>query len=74
MILLETNVMSEVMKARPSAAVVAWLNGQESDKLYISAITIGEIVDGLRILPDGQRRSDRPRGDSAQKILHKQLP
>jgi predicted nucleic acid-binding protein len=57
MILLDTNVVSEVMKTRPAEAVVAWLNTQDSEKLYVSAITIGEIAYGLRILPDGKRRS-----------------
>ena len=57
MILLDTNVVSEVMKTRPAEAVVAWLNAQDSDKLYVSAITIGEIAYGLRILPEGKRRS-----------------
>lgn len=57
MILLDTNVVSEVMKSRPAEAVVAWLNGQQSEKLYVSAITVGEIAYGLRILPDGKRRS-----------------
>lgn len=57
MILLDTNVVSEVMKAQPAEAVVAWLNGQDSQNLYVSAITIGEIAYGLRVLPDGKRRS-----------------
>ena len=57
MILLDTNVVSEVMKTRPAEAVVAWLNGQDSEKLHVSAITIGEIAYGLRVLPDGKRRS-----------------
>ena len=57
MILLDTNVVSEVMKTRPAEAVVTWLNGQDSEKLYVSAITIGEIAYGLRILPDGRRRT-----------------
>jgi hypothetical protein len=57
MILLDTNVVSEVMKARPAEAVVMWLNGQNAEKLYVSSITIGEISYGLRILPDGKRRS-----------------
>jgi predicted nucleic acid-binding protein len=56
-ILLDTNVVSEVMKARPAEAVVAWLNGQDSEKLFVSAITIGEVAYGLHILPDGKRRS-----------------
>jgi predicted nucleic acid-binding protein len=55
MILLDTNVVSELMRTRPAEAVVAWLNGQSSEKLYLSAITIGEIAYGLRILPDGTR-------------------
>lgn len=58
MIVLDTNVVSEVMKTRPAEAVVAWLNSQDSEKLYISAITIGEIAYGLRILPDGKRHSE----------------
>jgi len=58
MIVLDTNVVSEVMKTRPAEAVVAWLNSQDSEKLYISAITIGEIAYGLRILPDGKRQSE----------------
>jgi len=57
MILLDTNVVSEVMKTQPVEAVVAWLNSQNSERLYVSAITIGEITYGLRILPDGKRRS-----------------
>jgi len=57
MILLDTNVVSEVMKTQPAEAVIAWLNGQDSERLYVSAITIGEITYGLRILPDGKRRS-----------------
>jgi predicted nucleic acid-binding protein len=57
MILLDTNVVSEVMKTQPAEGVVAWLNGQDSERLYVSAITIGEITYGLRILPDGKRRS-----------------
>ena len=57
MILLDTNVVSEVMKTRPAEAVVAWLNSQGSEKLHVSAITIGEIAYGLRVLPDGKRRS-----------------
>lgn len=55
MILLDTNVISELMKTRPAESVLVWLNGQPSEKLYLSAIAIGEIVYGLRIPPDGKR-------------------
>jgi predicted nucleic acid-binding protein len=56
MILLDTNVVSEIMKVAPSDAVVSWLNDQRSGALYVSAVTIGEIEYGLRILPAGGRR------------------
>jgi predicted nucleic acid-binding protein len=56
-ILLDTNVVSELMKPEPAEAVLGWLNGQPSERLYLSAVTIGEIAYGLRILPDGKRRS-----------------
>lgn len=57
MILIDTNVVSEVMKAAPASVVVNWLNEQASSTLFISSITIGEIEYGLRILPDGKRRT-----------------
>ena len=57
MILLDTNIVSEVMRATPDAMVVEWLNRQDSSALYLSTITIGEIAYGLRILPQGKRRS-----------------
>jgi len=56
MILIDTNVMSEVMKVSPSLQVLEWLNQQDTNVLYVSAITIGEIEYGLRILPNGRRR------------------
>ncbi|MCP3665988.1 MAG: type II toxin-antitoxin system VapC family toxin [Gammaproteobacteria bacterium] len=56
MILIDTNVISEVMKVSPSLQVLEWLNRQDTKVLYISAITIGEIEYGLRILPNGRRR------------------
>lgn len=56
MILTDTNVISEVMKVSPSLRVIEWLNKQDSNALYVSTITIGEIEYGLRILPDGRRR------------------
>ncbi len=56
MILLDTNVVSEVMNVAPSANVLKWLNDQSSSAVYVSAVTVGEIEYGLRILPDGRRR------------------
>jgi predicted nucleic acid-binding protein len=39
MILLDTTIVSEVMKASPAGNVLTWLNEQDSDKLFVSAIT-----------------------------------
>jgi toxin FitB len=47
MILLDTVVLSEIRKSRPSANVMAWLKGQREDQLYISVISIGEIARGI---------------------------
>ena len=56
MILVDTNVVSEIMKVAPSDNVISWLNNQKSSDLHVSTITLGEIEYGLRILPDGKRR------------------
>lgn len=56
MILLDTNVVSEVMHQRPSDNVLNWLNECNNADLFISSITIAEICYGLRILPPSQRR------------------
>lgn len=56
MILLDTNVISELMRPRPLAAVVEWVNGQETSVLWLSTVTVAEIGLGLRILPVGKRR------------------
>jgi toxin FitB len=58
MILLDTNVVSEVMRAEPAPKVMAWFGGQEAHRLFVSAITMGEIAYGLRILPEGHRRTE----------------
>lgn len=57
MILLDTNVVSAVMTRSPDAAVVAWLDRQETLTLFVCAVTVAEIRYGLHILPDGRRRS-----------------
>jgi len=57
-IVIDTNVISEVMKTSPSLAVLEWLNQQNSNSLFVSTITLGEIEYGLRILPTGKRRHE----------------
>lgn len=56
MIILDTNVVSEMMKLAPSSTVLDWLNAQDAASLYVTTITLAEIGYGLRLLPDGQRR------------------
>jgi hypothetical protein len=58
MILLDTNVVSAVMAPAPPRPVLEWLNHQETVGLYLSVITLAEIGNGLRVLPDGRRRRD----------------
>lgn len=57
MIVLDTNVVSEVLKPHPDTAVVAWLRSL-SDDVSITAITLAELLAGLRRLPDGKRKHD----------------
>ena len=56
MIVLDTNVVSEMMKPSPKPSLVDWLNRQETATLYLSTITLAEIGYGLHAMPDGQRR------------------
>lgn len=56
MIVVDTNVISEVMRPQPAPAVLSWLNAQDGNQLFITTVTLAEIGYGLRILPDGQRR------------------
>lgn len=57
MILLDTNVISEVMKPAPHPAVRDWLDAQAAGTLFLSSITIAEIRFGVRVLPAGKRRN-----------------
>jgi hypothetical protein len=56
MILLDTNVLSELMKARPATQVLAWLDRQPRGDLFTSAITRAEIELGIALLPEGKQR------------------
>lgn len=56
MILLDTNVISELMRAEPAQIVLGWFGQHDSADLFISAVTEAELRTGVAILPDGQRR------------------
>jgi toxin FitB len=62
MIIVDTNVVAEMMRASPAPAVVSWLNDQEASTLFLTTITIGEIGYGLEILPRGRRRLQLEQG------------
>ena len=57
MILLDTNVVSELMRPAPSKAVLAWFASQEATDLYLSAIGEAELRRGAAMLPEGKRRA-----------------
>lgn len=56
MFLLDTNVLSELMRSKPDLSVKNWVDRQESDDLFISAVTKAEIGLGLALLPEGKRK------------------
>ncbi|PPQ34228.1 type II toxin-antitoxin system VapC family toxin [Rhodopila globiformis] len=56
MILLDTNVVSEAMKPEPAAAVRAWLDAQAAETLYLSSVTIADLMFGIGALPNGRRK------------------
>ena len=56
MIVLDTNVVSEAMKPEPDAAVRAWLNEQAAETLYLSSVTLAELLFGIGTLPNGKRK------------------
>ncbi len=55
--LLDTNVPSELTNERPDRRVEAWLEDADDEQLYLSVITIGEVMEGLTAMPIGKRRS-----------------
>ena len=58
MILIDTNVVSELMRATPEASVVQWMNRQPPTFVHLSSVSMAEITYGIRILPEGRRRYD----------------
>lgn len=54
--LLDTNIISNLVKPEPSASLVAWMAERRDEDLYVSALTIAEIRRGILDLPPGRRR------------------
>lgn len=56
MIVLDTNVLSELMRPKPEQSVLLWIEAQPADEFYISTLTMAEILHGIARLPDGKRK------------------
>jgi toxin FitB len=56
MIVLDTNVLSELWKPAPDPNVVSWIDAQLIESLYLSVITVAELRFGIASLPEGKRR------------------
>ena len=75
-ILLDTNVLSELLRTAPDSGVLAWFSAQPADSLFVSAVTQAEMLLGARLLPAGKRRHALEKAlgamfdeDFAQRIL-----
>ncbi|MDI1247043.1 MAG: type II toxin-antitoxin system VapC family toxin [Rhodoferax sp.] len=58
MIILDTNVVSEPLKPQPDPAVLQWLNAQLPETLYLTTITVAELLAGADKLPAGRRKAE----------------
>ena len=54
--LLDTNVVSELVRTAPEPKVLAWISAQAVGDLYLAAVTLGELTRGVVRLPDGRKR------------------
>ena len=58
MVILDTNALAELIRARPHPAVVEWMDQQDTFELWITAVTAAELRTGVALLPEGRRKSD----------------
>ena len=58
MIVVDTNVISELMRSEPAPAVLGWVNARAAASLFVTSITQAEILHGILLLPKGKRRDD----------------
>ena len=58
MVIIDTNVVSEMMRPEPNPQVVDWLSRQRAPSVHTSAVTVAEVSLGLMRLPEGKRRKD----------------
>jgi predicted nucleic acid-binding protein len=58
MLILDTNIISEMMRPVPHERAAAWIEAQPLDHLALTAVTVAELLYGLDRLPDGRRKDD----------------
>ena len=56
MIILDTNVLSALMRMEPDRAVLSWLNRQPAESIWLTSVTIFEVKFGIELIPLGRRR------------------
>jgi predicted nucleic acid-binding protein len=71
MIIVDTNVLSELMKSAPEHRVLEWLDTIPPSECYISAITKAEIELGIALLPDGKRKNSL---NASAKLMFNEFP
>lgn len=71
-IILDTNVLSELMRTQPDSLVLEWFASQTGATYYITAITRAEILLGIALLPAGKRRDAL--ADAAEKMFREDFP
>ena len=71
MIVLDTDVLSALMRRQPEAAVVRWLDAQPVQSIWLTSITVFECRMGLQLLPAGKRRASLE--DSFERLLAEDL-
>ncbi len=56
MVMIDTNIVSELMRAEPSAEVLSWMDEQTPRELFVTAVTEAQVRTGIALLPEGRRR------------------
>lgn len=56
MIILDTNVLSEPFRQQPNPAVIEWLDRQNALTLYLSTVSLAEVLTGVATMPEGKRK------------------
>lgn len=56
MIVLDTNLVSELMRPRPNEHVIAWLDAQKADTMWLTSVNVAELLFGIARIPNGARK------------------